>query len=181
MKRTCVVATLVVALIFGQAALPGPSSVAMAKNGTPSSITMVLIGLNCATPIGGGTFLVNSYSFGATQTGDLTSGGGGGAGKAVVSDLNIQRGMDGCSPALFGSVVSGKHFTTATLLQTDANGNTLLTVTLSEVLVSGYQISGNQQNPAPVEGVSFAYRKICVEEASSGAKVCYDAAQNQTS
>ena len=181
MKRTCIVATLVVALIFGQAVVGSRSSIVSAKSGTPSSITMILIGLNCATPLGGGTFLVSSYSFGASQVGDTSSGGGSGTGKTVITDLNIQRGMDACSPALFGSTVSGKHFTTATMVQTDPNGNTLLTVTLTDVLVSGYQISGNQQNPSPVEGLSFAYGKICIEEASSGAKVCYDAAQGKLS
>src|SRR5439155_21679479 len=131
-----------------------PSSVVSAKNGNPSSINMVLIGLNCATPLGGGTFLVSSYNFGASQTIDTS---GAGAGKATVRDLSVARGMDACSPALFAAVISGKHITTATLVQTDANGNPLLTVTLTNVLVSSYQISGSQQSLGPEESLSFAF------------------------
>ena len=179
MKRSLISAALVVALVFGQATLPSRSSMAMAKNGTPSSITMILIGLNCATPLGGGTFLVSGYSFGANLTID-PAGGGGGAGKANVGDLNVVRSMDACSPALFNAVVTGKHIQTATLVQTDANGNTLLTVTLTDAFVSSYQISGSQQSPSPAESLSFAFVKICIEEASSGAKVCYDASQGKT-
>jgi type VI secretion system secreted protein Hcp len=177
MKRVLILAALVAVLIVGQAVVLAPANVVSAKQVTPnpSSITMVLIGLNCSTNLGGGTFVVNAYSFGANQTGGTTSGGGGGTGKAVVGDVNIVRGMDACSPVLFGAVVSGKHFTTGTLVQTDANGNTLLTMTLSDVLVSSYTISGSQQSANPGESVSISFNKICIEEASSGAKVCYDA------
>jgi len=178
MKRSLISAALVVALIFGQATLPSRSNIAIAKSGTPSSITMILIGLNCATPLGGGTFVVSGYSFGATQSIDPASGSA--TGKATVGNLNVVRSMDACSPALFNAVVTGKHIQTATLVQTDTNGNTLLTVTLTGALVSSYQISGSQQSPSPAESVSFAFAKICIEEASSGAKVCYDASQAKT-
>jgi type VI protein secretion system component Hcp len=180
MKRVCVLVALVVVLVLLPAMVGSRSSVASAKNGTPSTITVAVNGLTCSTSLGGGTFLGNSYSFGASQSSDITSGGGGGAGKATISDLSVARAMDACSPALFGAVLTGKHFTSTTLVQTDANGNTLLTITLSDALVSSYNISGNQQNPSPSETISFAFRKICVEEASSGSKFCFDFAENKT-
>src|SRR3954468_17998244 len=107
MKRVLILAALVAALIVGQAVVLAPANVVSAKQLTPnpSSITMVLIGLNCSTNLGGGTFVVNAYSFGANQVG-TTSGGGGATGRAVVGDVNLVRGMDGCSPLLFGAVVS---------------------------------------------------------------------------
>src|SRR4051812_14908912 len=180
MKRVFVLTAIAIALVLGPATVGSRSGVVSAKNGTPSTITVAVNGLTCSTPLGGGTFLVGSFSFGATKTGDL-SGGGGGAGKASISDLTVSRGMDACNPALFGAVVVGKHFTNTTLVQTDANGNPLITITLTDVLISGYQISGNQQSPAPAENLSFAFRKICIEEATSGSKFCFDQADGKTS
>jgi type VI secretion system secreted protein Hcp len=181
MKRVCLLTAAVVALVLGPAMLGSDPSVVSAKNGTPSTITVAVNGLTCSTALGGGTFLASSYNFGATQSSDVTSGGGGGAGKATISDLSVARAMDACSPALFGAVLTGKHFASTTLVQTDANGNTLLTITLTDALISSYNISGNQQSPSPSETISFAFRKICVEEASSGSKFCFDFVENKAS
>ncbi|MGH9520925.1 MAG: type VI secretion system tube protein Hcp [Terriglobales bacterium] len=107
--------------------------------------------------------------------GSISSGStGAGAGKASISDLNVQKSFDQCSPALFGAVVTGKHFNTVTLTQLDANNNVVLTLTLSEVLVSAWQMSGTVSQDLPIESVSFAFAKVCVAETAGGGKFCYD-------
>jgi type VI secretion system secreted protein Hcp len=65
---------------------------------------------------------VLAYSWGASQSGTIgTPGGGGGAGKVNIQDLNITRYMDELSPELVEALVTGEHFAGATLL-VDADG-----------------------------------------------------------
>ena len=143
-----------------------------AKGNVKSAIAVTLGNLGCSTPLGTDAFEVLSWSFGASNPVDL-SGGGGGAGKVSVSDLNIQKAFDGCSPALLGAVATGKAFPTLTLAASNKDGTTT-TVTLSDVRVSSWQASGSSASAAAVESVSFAFSKFCLVDGSSGAKVCYD-------
>src|SRR5262245_48835672 len=97
-----------------------PPGQAKEQSGT-SSITINIADLGCTTSAGSNTFVVTKYSFGATQTSG-GAGGGGGAGKANISALNAARGFDECSPALFGAVVTGKHFPSVDLIQKAKSG-----------------------------------------------------------
>jgi type VI protein secretion system component Hcp len=144
-----------------------------------SKISVAVDGLSCSTPAGPGTFAATAWSFGAANTSD-SSGGSGGAivGKASVGDLNITKAFDPCSPALFGGVVTGKFYKSVTLTQTEKKDSDYLIVTLTNVLISSYQISGNQANEDPFESVSFNFAKICIFESSSGSKFCFDKTTN---
>ncbi len=145
-----------------------------------ATITVKVDGLTCTTSLGSGTFPVHAWAFGATQSIASGSGGGAGAGKAMVSDLSVQRKFDECSPALFGVVTTGKHFQTLTLTQQDKKGPVMI-VTLTDILISSYQLSGSQANVDPVESVSFNFAKICINDVGSGAKVCFDFKTNTAS
>jgi len=151
-----------------------------AKTASTSTITVKVDGLTCTTSLGAGTFAVQAWSFGATQSGGSASSGGAGAGKASVSDLSVQRKFDECSPALFGGVTTGKHFTTLTLTQSGKKGPVMI-VTLTDILISGYQLTGSQAHVDPVESVSFNFAKICINDVDSGAKVCFDFKTNTAS
>jgi type VI protein secretion system component Hcp len=143
------------------------------KAASTATITVKIDGLTCTTTLGSGTFPVQAWSFGATQSVASGSGGGGGAGKATVSDLSVQRKFDECSPALFGAVTTGKHFATLTLTQQDKKGPVMI-VTLTDILISAYQLTGSQSNVDPVESVSFNFAKICINDIDNGAKACFD-------
>lgn len=152
-----------------------------AKQDPPlTSIEITVNGLGCSTPAGAGGFSVSSFTFGASNTA-TTTGGGAGAGKANVSDLQVTKAFNECSPALFGAVVTGKHFASAKLVHADGNGNPVLTVDLTDVLITSYQISGSAGPNVPMESVGFAYGKICITDAASGTKLCYDAAASKIS
>jgi type VI secretion system secreted protein Hcp len=158
------------------------STVSYAKQEPPStSIAVSVNGLSCATPAGTGAFSVGAFSFGATQTGTTSGGGGGGAGKASVSELRVTKEFNECSPALFGGVVTGRHFPSARLVHSDANGNPVLTIDLTDVFISGFEISGAAGPNVPAESVSFGFRKVCITEAGTNTKLCYDAATNSVS
>jgi type VI secretion system secreted protein Hcp len=169
MKFVCVVAS-VLALSAGLAAQGPP-----AKGNTGKSAIVVALGsLGCSTPLGTDTFEVLSWSWGASNPVDVSgSGGGGGVGKVNVSDFNIMKPFDACSPALLGGVATGKAFPSLTLTASNKDGTTT-TVTLTDVRVSSWQASGTSTSEAAVESASFAFSKVCLTDGSSGAKFCYD-------
>jgi type VI protein secretion system component Hcp len=90
------------------------------------------------------------------------------------------KSFDGCSPALFGGTVNGKHFPTLTIVQADKKNVALMTVTLSEVIVESIQWSGAAGASQTTESVSFAFAKACIQDGPSGVKLCYDSATNKT-
>ena len=147
--------------------------------GVKSAIGVTLGSLGCSTPLGTDAFEVQAWSWGASNPVDLNAGGGGGAGKVSVSDLNVMKAFDGCSPALLGGVATGKAFPTLTLTANDKDGATTI-VTLSEVRVSSWQASGSSASEVAVESVSFSFAKICLTDVTSGAKFCYDLKANKT-
>jgi type VI protein secretion system component Hcp len=167
------VATSVLMLSVGLSA-QGPSG----KNKAKSAITVTLGSLSCSTSAGTDAFDVQAWNWGASNIVDL-SGGGGGVGKANVADVAISKGFDGCSPALFGAVVTGKAFPTLTLTQTNNDG-TATTLALSDVRVTGWQASGSSASESASESVTFAFVKVCLTDGVSGAKFCYDIKGNKT-
>ncbi len=146
---------------------------AQGRKADESTITVKVDQLNCTTSIGTGTFNAIAWAFGATNTTSSGSGGGGGAGKAEVSALNVQKHFDECSPLLFAAVTSGKHFPGLTLTQQDKK-DVVMTVTLTDVIVSSYQLSGNEGSKTPTESISFDAAKICINDVESGNKACFD-------
>jgi len=139
----------------------------------PNAITLKVDGLNCNGALGTDTFAIGAWTFGATQSISTTGGGGSGAGKATITDLNVQKQFDECSPALFNGVTTGKHFQTVSLVQQDKK-TTTMTVTLTDVLISSYSIGGSKGDSDPNESVSFNFGKICINDTASGKQACFD-------
>ena len=139
-----------------------------------STITLAVAGLACNTPVGGGAFHILSWSWGATNTTTQNTGSGAGAGKASITGLNVTKRFDECSPALFKGVATGQIFETVTLTQQDSNGNVVTTLTLTNAIVSAWQIGGDINDEIPSESVSFNFTKICISDIASGTTVCYD-------
>jgi len=166
-------AMVIVVALATAAAAQGPPGLEKKEPPEHSSITVKVAGLSCQTSLGGGTFSASAYSFGATQTVSASTGGGAGEGKATVAPLNIAKAFDECSPALFGGVVTGKHFQTVDLTQEDNKGHAILTISLTDALITSYQIGGSQASDTPRESIQIDFRKICISESSSN-KLCFD-------
>jgi type VI protein secretion system component Hcp len=77
---------------------------------------------------------------------------------------------------LFGAVVSGKSLTDVTLTQEDRKGNILLTVKMTHVFVSSWQIGGAVNSELPMEAVTFNFRKVCITDANTSTQACFDQA-----
>jgi type VI protein secretion system component Hcp len=154
---------------------------ASAQNGRSfnrSIITVSVDGLNCSTTLGGGVFPALSWTFAASEAVSST-GSGGSAGKPVLSTVNVTKRADSCSPRLFNDVVTGRRVKTVTIVQENTRSE-IFTVTLSNVIISSYQIGGDQSGELPAEQISFSFSSICLADSQSGTKTCYNSATGTT-
>jgi type VI secretion system secreted protein Hcp len=109
---------------------------------------------------------VQSFSWGATQTGTFAEGGGGGAGKVSMQDFHFTMGNNTASPALFLACAQGAHIPKAVLTCRKAGKDQqeYLKVTLSDIMVSSFQtgaVAGG--DIIPTDQVSLNFAKIEVE------------------
>lgn len=108
-----------------------------------------------------------SFQFGFEHTGNLTSGGGGGARRVVADALSIEKGIDQASPKLLEAVASGQHLPAVQLDVTDLAGersDVVYSIVLEEVFISSFQQSASPDTaPLQTESISFNYERIRVE------------------
>lgn len=106
---------------------------------------------------------VESFSFGASNSGIVGGGGGGaGTGKVSFSDISFSKVIDKTSPLLYLNTANGKILKKATLFVRRTISNAALdyyTVTLSDALLTRVQTSG-QGDALPRESFSLSFSKI---------------------
>lgn len=106
---------------------------------------------------------LQSFSFGVSQGGTFSRGGGGGAGKASFQDFHFTKEMDKASPKLMLACATGDHIAKATLVCRKAGGTQeeYLKIEFGDVLVSSYQVGGSSGGGAlPTDQFSLNYGKI---------------------
>src|SRR5262245_24784756 len=88
---------------------------------------------------------VSSFSFGANQTGTFATGGGGGAGKVSIHDIQVTHKLSKASPKLMEACCTGQHIKKAVLVCRKAGGDQqeFLKITMSDVLVSSWHGGAN--------------------------------------
>lgn len=104
-----------------------------------------------------------SWSFGGTNAGAFSSGGGGGSGKVALQDFNFVKKTDKASPNLFKACCTGEHIKSATLVCRKAGKEQqeFLTIVLTSALVSSYQTGGSAGSDIiPMDQVSLNFGKI---------------------
>lgn len=114
-----------------------------------------------------------SFSWGVTQADAGPRAGRGGAGKASFQDFAFVARVSKASPKLFLACASGQHVKSALLTCRRSGGAPLefLKITLSDVLVSSYQVGGSTREE-PLDQVSLRSARIELEyvPASSSGK-----------
>jgi type VI secretion system secreted protein Hcp len=105
---------------------------------------------------------VESFSFGATQSGTFATGGGGGAGRVSMQDFHFVMQVNKASPKLMLACATGQHIPKATLSCQKAGKEQqeYLKITLSDLLVSSYQIGGSSGDLIPTDQVSLNFSKV---------------------
>lgn len=130
-----------------------------------------------------------SFSWGATQPGNMASGGGLGAGKASFNDLHVVARIDKAAPAVMKHCASGKHLSKIELSVCKAGGQQVeyTKITLEDVLVSSVQLSGEMNSEAVTVNFAFQAAKVKqqyweqTEQGGKGAEslVAWDIKQNK--
>lgn len=107
---------------------------------------------------------LQSWSWGETNSAGHGGGGGLGAGKVNMQDFHFTMSSSKASPKLMLAVASGQHIKQVVLTARKAGGEgqqqPFLTITLSDVLVSSYQVSGNGSDPVPTDEITINFSKI---------------------
>ena len=111
---------------------------------------------------------VQSWSWGATNSGSVGSGGGGGAGKVAFQDFHVTKAVDAASPSLMLACATGQHIKSAKLFIRRASGGPdYLVYTLTDVLVSLFEEHG-ATGDAPGEDIAFRYRRVEMAYTTAG-------------
>jgi type VI secretion system secreted protein Hcp len=112
-----------------------------------------------------GEIEVESFSWGATQSGTAGHGGGGGAGKVSFQDFHFTHRFDKASPVLAQACATGQHFKEATLFVRKAGGGQqeYLNIKLEDSIVSSYQLGGSGGDVTPTDSFSLNFAKITLE------------------
>jgi len=109
---------------------------------------------------------IDSFSWGATQTGTASRGGGMGAGRVAVQDFNFTMQVNKASPKLFLACAQGEHIKNAVLTCRKAGKEQqeYLKVTFTDLLVSNYLTSGaGAGGAAPMDQISLNFSKMEME------------------
>jgi type VI protein secretion system component Hcp len=120
------------------------------------------------------TVPIHAFSFGATNQTVISSGGGGGAGKVKVADIEVLKDIDDLTLDSTEGVFTGKRFPTLTIVLFDPGATTTrATYTLKNVFFTGTQ----QFSAGALERLTVAYSQITVDV--GGATFGYDLAGNK--
>jgi type VI secretion system secreted protein Hcp len=113
---------------------------------------------------------IESFSWGASNAGSAAHGGGGGAGKVSMQDFHFVTRTSAASPELFLRCASGQHIREGVLTVRKAGEQQLefLKVTMSDVLVSSWQQSGDAGGDVPMDQVSFNFSKVQISYLTQG-------------
>ncbi len=156
----------IASLAASLAAFAAPGAETQVNAAAQTAIVIQLNGLSCSTSAGSNIAGVLSWNFGASNNASVT--GAPVAAKSQASVLTIVKLFDGCSAGIFQAVMSGKHLSDITLTQSAGNA-AAMTIKLTDVAISGYQVTGNVTLGQPSESVSFSFATIRITDVASGA------------
>ncbi len=106
---------------------------------------------------------IESFSWGETQTGTASHGGGMGAGRIAMQDFHFTMRVNKASPKLFLSCAQGAHIKSAILTCRKAGKDQqeYLKVTFSDILVSSFQTGGSAGGDVvPMDQISLNFTKV---------------------
>jgi type VI protein secretion system component Hcp len=120
---------------------------------------------SAAVGIGGsldgiGTFEVLSVSWGASAV-VSQSGGGAGAGKVNLSDINFTKFTDETSPNILEHLLGGLHVPAGSITISPANRNSpSITYAIEDVIFTSYQSSGSGGDDRLTESITMTFREL---------------------
>ena len=116
---------------------------------------------------------IESFSWGASNTGAAGAGSGGGSGRVSMQDFSFVMRVNKASPKLFLACASGEHIKSALLTVRKAGSGQaeFFKVTMSDLLVSSWQQGASGADAdVPMDQVSLNFSKVKVEYRMQDAK-----------
>jgi type VI protein secretion system component Hcp len=120
-------------------------------------MTLALISTGSASRTA--TILLDSFQFGASNSGAVSSGSGSGAGKVSFNELVVTAPESGLSPQIFEALAAGNVFNSGMLTQYDSAGNPVFQFDMSDVMITSDKIS-NSSSTNPTETVSLLFDAV---------------------
>jgi type VI secretion system secreted protein Hcp len=113
-----------------------------------------------------------AWSWGASNSGSAHTGGGQGAGKVNVQDLNLTKYVDKATPDLLLNCCNGKHIDKAVLVVRKAGENPLeyLTITMQDLIITSVSTGGSGGEDRLTENVTLNFGKVQVQYKEQNAK-----------
>lgn len=110
---------------------------------------------------------IQSWSFGASNSGSSTLGTGLGTGKVSMQDFHFVVENGTASNQLFLAACKGNHIPNAVLSCRKTGGGgtpyTYLKVTFNDIVISSFQTGGSAGGGLPLEQISFNFTKITMQ------------------
>ena len=105
---------------------------------------------------------ITSFSWGASNGGTFSTGGGGGAGKVNMQDFHFTMTINKASVKLMLACAGGDHIKSAILTCRKAGKDQqeFYKVTFHDLLVSSYQSGGGHGETLPVDSISLNFAKV---------------------
>jgi len=106
---------------------------------------------------------IESFSWGATQQGSSSHGGGAGAGKVSMQDFHFVKKYDKSSPKLMLACANGQHIpkVVLTVRKAGKEQQEFIKITFTDILVSSYQSGGSHNGELiPTDQISLNFAKI---------------------
>jgi type VI secretion system secreted protein Hcp len=108
---------------------------------------------------------VLSWSWGVSQSGTMSHGGGGGEGKASFHDFNFTHHIDKASPVLMKACATGEHIKEATITARKAGKGQqeFLIIKMNDILITAVTPGGSGGDGGLVEQVAMQCAKVDLE------------------
>src|SRR5579872_3562562 len=108
---------------------------------------------------------LQSWSWGAQNSGTFASTSGGGAGKVHMQDFTFAQVIQKSTPKLLKACATGAHIPSAVLTCRkagggDTPGQEYLKIKFCDILVSHYQTGGHPGEVVPTDSISLNFAKI---------------------
>ena len=122
---------------------------------------------------------IESWSWEIGRQADVTRGGGGRVGKAIVGPLTVTKNVDKASAFLILATLKGSLVPEATLFvrKTGKDAIDYLKITMSGVKITNVTNSGQFGSTRLTESVTLVFSKVCYEYTSQ-MKRCWDIEKN---
>jgi len=141
------------AMTWDTATYTSRAGVAPTSPASVGSLALTLPGASTAT-----TYPISALSWTSTQSAVVGSGSGAGTGKANVGAITVTRTADADSPALFNTLITGRHLASVSIT---AGGTTYL---LTDVVLSAIDTENTATgaNAPSLERITISFAKIAV-------------------